>query len=314
MNKQNISNQKILVTGGAGFIGGHLVDKLVEGGAQVIVVDNISTGVGENINPRAKFYKLNIADPKIERIMEAERPDIIYHLAFFVLVPKSVKNPLADMHSVIGSLRLLQKAKELGVKKIVFGSSGFLYGNTPNLPAKETEPISPVTPYVVSKYAIEQYLRFYQMTYGLPYVILRFAAIYGPRQRTGAMADYIRKLAVGKQADIWGDGTKTRDFVYIDDVVRAAVAALNLPDNCPDPVFNIGTGKETMLNEMYTKIANILGKEARPIYHTDRPGEQMRYCLDNTKAKEVLGWKPQVDFDEGLKRRVEYYLQHEHKK
>lgn len=302
----NLSGKKVLVTGGAGFIGSHTVDALVENGAQVVVVDNLSSGKKENINPSAKFYNINIAAPEIEGILEAEKPDIIYHFAFFVFVPKSVEDPLKDMDVLIGSLRMLRKIRDVGVEKFIFPSSGFLYGNTPNLPAKEDCPIDPISPYIVSKNAIENYLRFFHKAYNLQYVIVRYSAAYGPRQSTGAMADYIRKLAKGKQAEMWGDGNKTRDYVFIEDVVRANLMAINVSDEHPNPVFNIGTGIETTLNVLYEKIAGLLGKEPAPVYYPDRPGEQMRYCLDNSKAKKELGWEPQFSLDEGLKSTVAY--------
>jgi len=297
----NLKNKKILVTGGAGFIGSHTVDALINQGARVVVVDNLFTGRKENLNPQAKFYQINIADPKIEEILEKEKPEFIYHFAFFVLVPKSVENPLLDMDCLVGSLRILQRAKNLGVKKVVLSSSGFLYGNTKNLPAKETEPVMPISPYIVTKDAVENYLRFYYSAYKLPYVILRYSAVYGPRQVTGAMADYIRKLAQDQQAEIWGDGNKTRDYVFIKDVVNANLLALDVSENHPNPVFNIGTGVETTLNAVYEKIADLLSKKSQPIYHPDRPGEQIRYCLDNSKAKKELGWQPKINLDEGLK-------------
>ena len=297
----NLKNKKILVTGGAGFIGSHTVDALIKQGARVVVVDNLFTGRKENLNPQAKFYQINIADPKIEEILEKEKPEFIYHFAFFVLVPKSVENPLLDMDCLVGSLRILQRAKNLGVKKVVLSSSGFLYGNTKNLPAKETEPVMPISPYIVTKDAVENYLRFYYSAYKLPYVILRYSAVYGPRQVTGAMADYIRKLAQDQQAEIWGDGNKTRDYVFIKDVVNANLLALDVSENHPNPVFNIGTGVETTLNAVYEKIADLLSKKSQPIYHPDRPGEQIRYCLDNSKAKKELDWQPTIDLDEGLR-------------
>jgi len=303
----NLKNKKILVTGGAGFIGSHTVDALINQGAEVVVVDNLSTGRKENLNPQAKFYEVNIARPKIEEILEKEKPEFIYHFAFFVLVPKSVENPLLDMDCLVGSLRILQKAKNLGVKKIILSSSGFLYGNTKNLPAKETEPVMPISPYIVSKNAIENYLKFYYSAYKLPYVILRYSAVYGPRQITGAMADYIRKLAKNQQAEIWGDGNKTRDYVFIDDVVRANLLALGVNNNYPNPVFNIGIGIETTLNSLYKKIADLLNKEAKPIYYSDRPGEQIRYCLDISKAKRELEWQPEYNLNEGLKETLRYW-------
>ena len=300
---------KVLVTGGAGFIGSHTVDALLNRGANVVIVDNLSTGREANLNPHAAFYQVNLADEALEGILEREKPDVIYHFAHYVLVPKSVENPLLDMDVMVGSLRMLQKAKDVGVKKIVLASSGFLYGNTPTMPVTEECPVDPVSPYVVSKHAIENYLKFYHQMYGLPYVVLRYAAAYGPRQVTGAMADYIRKLSSGSQAEIWGDGAKTRDYVYIEDVVRANLLALTIPGDHPNPVFNIGTGIETTLNTLYWKIADILGVEAKPIYHPDRPAEQLRYCLDASKARNDIGWEPKYELDEGLRITVKANVQ-----
>lgn len=297
---QNLSGVKVLVTGGAGFIGSHTVDAFVERGANVVVVDNLSTGDRRNLHPDAVFHQVNIRDPKIGEIVAAERPRFIYHFAYFVLVPKSVENPMLDLDAIEGSLRILQAAKETGARKIIFASSGFLYGNAVRLPAGEHAAIDPLSPYVVSKHAVENYLRFYRRAFSLPSVILRYSAVYGPRQVTGAMADYIRKLAAGRQAEIWGDGTKTRDYVFIDDVVRANLLALQVPDDHPDPTYNIASGIETPLNEVYSRIAGMLGKTARPNYLPDRPGEQMRYCLDSTKARRELGWAPRIPLDEGL--------------
>jgi UDP-glucose 4-epimerase len=300
----DLKNKKILVTGGAGFIGSHTADALIGRGADVVIVDNLITGRRDNLNPKAKFYEMNIADLKLEEIFKEEKPEIIYHFAFNVLVPKSVENPLIEMDSIAGSINVLNNAKKYGVKKIMFSSSGFVYGATKNLPVKETEPIDPISPYVVSKHTVENYIRFFNKAHGLPYVIFRYAAVYGPGQVTGAMSDYIRKLSSGKQAEIWGDGTKTRDYVYIDDVVRANLMVLDLPNNFLDPVFNIGNAVETTLNEMYAKVAKLLNREAKPIYLPDHPGDQIRYALDYSKIKAALGWQPVIDLEEGLKLRL----------
>ena len=300
----DLKNKTILVTGGAGFISSHTVDKLIEKGARVVIIDNLVTGREENLNPKAKLYELNIADPKIEDIFKKEKPEIVYHFAFNVLVPKSVEDPLVDMDSISGSLNILKNARKYGVKKIIFSSSGFIYGNNPNLPVKETESFEPVSPYAIAKYAVENYLRFFKKAHGLSCVIFRFPAVYGPRQVTGAMSDYIRKLVAGKQAEIWGDGKKTRDYLYIDDVVRANILALELPPDHPDSVFNIGTSIETTLIDLYKKIAKLLNREAKPIYLPDRPGEQIRYSLDYSRAKKELGWEPKYNIDEGLKMRL----------
>ena len=301
----NLENKTILVTGGAGFIGSHMVDALIEKGAKVLVVDNLVTGRKENLNPKALFYEINIASPDLENIFKKHKPEIIYHFAFNVLVPKSVDNPLIDIDSIAGSIRVLTYAKNYGAKKVIFSSSGFVYGNTLNLPAKETEPIMPITPYVIVKRAVEDYLGFFKETYGLNYVIFRNAAVFGPRQVTGAMADYIRKLSKGEQAEIWGDGKKTRDYVYISDIVQANILALDLADDFKNPVFNLGTGKETTINDLYKRLADILGKEAKPNYLQDRKGEQIRYCLDCSKAKDILGWEPKISLEKGLKLRIQ---------
>ncbi|HXX40381.1 MAG TPA: NAD-dependent epimerase/dehydratase family protein [bacterium] len=300
----SVEGLRVLVTGGAGFIGSHTVDALIGKGATVAVVDDLSTGARSNVNPRAVLYEMNVADSRIESLIERIRPDVIYHFAAYVLVPKSVEDPLLDMDAVVGSIRILRRAKDIGVGKIIFASSGFIYGNNPQLPVREDAPIDPVSPYVVGKNAIELYLRFFKQAYNLSYVALRYAAVYGPRQTTGAMADYIRKLRSGKQAEMWGDGNKTRDYVYIDDAVRANLLALGVPDDHPAPVFNIGTGRETTLNELYGKIAGMLGVVPRPIYYPDRPGEQMRYCLDSSRARTELGWEPRWTLEEGLRATV----------
>lgn len=298
----NLEKFKILITGGAGFIGSHLTDALIEKGAEVVIVDNFVTGRKENLNSKAKFYNLNIADKNLKDIFEKENPEIIYHFAFNVLVPKSTENPLLDMDSITGSVNLLKNARDFKIKKVIFSSSGFIYGNTNNLPAKETEPFQPVSSYSIAKYTIENYLKFFKKNFGLNYAIFRNAAVYGPRQITGAMADYIRNISSGGQSSIWGDGTKTRDYIFISDIIKANLKVLDLPGDFADPVFNLGTSKETALNELYSKIAEILGKKANPIYLPDRQGEQMRYSLDFSKAKEILGWEPEVSLEEGLKK------------
>lgn len=299
-----LKNKKILVTGGAGFIGSHTADALIDRGAEVVIIDSLITGRKENLNTKAKFYKISIADSGLENIFKKEKPEIIYHFAFNVLVPRSVENPLIDIDSITGSVNLLNNARKYGVKKIIFSSSGFIYGNDENLPIKETEPMQPISPYAIAKNTVENYLRFFNTSYGLPYVVLRYATVYGSRQVKGAMSDYIQKLADGKQAKMWGDGNKTRDYIYIDDIVRANLLALELPSDYPDPIFNLGTGLETTLNNAYKKIAKLLNKKAEPIYLPDRSGELIRYCLDCSKIKKTFNWKPKYNLEKGLKLRL----------
>ncbi len=300
---------KVLVTGSAGFIGSHTVDALIARGASVSGIDVLSTGRGMNLNPDARFFHLNTADPMIEEVFEAERPQIVYHCAFNVQVPKSIEDPMYDMDSITGSVNVLKNAAALGAERVIFSSSGFLYGNVSRLPITERELPGALSPYAIAKGAVENYLKFFRHGRGLSFVTFRYATVYGPRQVMGAMADYIRKLASGRQAEIWGDGSKTRDYVYIDDVVRANLLALELPREHPDPVFNVGTGVETTLNEVYRRIARILGKDARPIYLPDRPGELLRYSLDCSKIRETLGWEPRWDLDSGLQTTIKQHVE-----
>jgi UDP-glucose 4-epimerase len=295
---------RVLVTGGAGFIGSRTARALVERRADVHIVDNLCTGRRENVPEGAVFHETSTADRELPRLLGAWRPQLVYHFAFNVLVPQAVEDPRIDLEGVEGSINVLQLARDAGAQRVVFASSGFVYGNTQQLPASETEPVLPVSPYVVSKHAVEQYLEFYRRAYALPYVVLRYAAVYGPGQATGAMADYVRRLRAGDQADIWGDGSKTRDYVYIEDVVRANLLVLDAPRDLDPPLLNIGTGIETTLNELYARIAALLGREPNPRYHADRPGEQLRYSLDASRAREVLGWAPTVDLEDGLRRVV----------
>ena len=300
-----LKNKRILVTGGAGFIGSHTVDALIKTGAKVSVIDDFSTGSFSNANFKAECYQQNIFSDGLDEIIEKENPQIVYHFAFNVNVPQSIESPLINMPALVGSILMLKKLKEMGtIEKIVFASSGFIYGNTSELPAKETALIQPLSPYAIAKYAVEQYLEFYRMTFGLPYVVLRYAAVYGPRQVMGAIPDYIRKLSNGQQAEMWGDGNKTRDYVYIEDVVKANIMALNVPNTHSNPIFNVGTGIETTLNEVYGKIAELLGKEAKPIYNQERKGEQLRYKLDSGKIKKNIGWKPKISLNKGLKKLI----------
>ena len=301
-----VKGKKFLVTGGAGFIGSHIVDALIDRGGEVVIVDNFSTGRRENLNAKAKVYEMNIADDeKFDAMMRDTKPDYIYHFAYYVIVPRSTENPRLDLDSIRGSINVLDAAKKYGVTKVIFSSSGFIYGNNPNLPLKETEPNQHASPYSITKFAVEAYHRFYKKNYGVDYVILRNAAVYGPRQTTGAMAAYIRDLAAGKPSEFYG--VKTRDYVYIDDIVAANLLALEVPASHPDPVFNLGTEKETTLTDLYATIAKLLGKTPQPLLMPDRPGEQDRYCVDISKARVELGWEPSVDLEEGLRRTLKYW-------
>jgi len=296
-----ITNRNVLITGGAGFIGSHLADALISRGCRVAVIDDFSTGREENLNAAATLYRLNTTDRKgVRKVFEKERPELIYQLAANTNVPRSVSDPLYDFETLHGALNVIDTCRDFSVRKFIYVSSGFIYGNTKNTPIKESEPFIPISPYSITKKTIENYLAFYKEVYDLPFALVRPATVYGPRQTFGAMADYIRKLSQGKQAEIYGDGSKTRDYTFVTDAITALLGMANVPDDFPDPVFNLGTGKETSLNELYSAIASLLGKSAEPIYLPPRPGELDRYSLDSAKLKMTLGWEPTYSLAEGL--------------
>jgi UDP-glucose 4-epimerase len=225
----------------------------------------------------------------------------VFFLAANSNVPLSVRDPLFDFRSLNCAINVIDQCRYSNVEQFIFASSGFIYGNTTNRPITEDEPLKPISPYAISKKAIEYYLAFYREVYGLSYVVLRLATVYGPRQVSGALADYIRKLAGGDQAELFGDGSKTRDYIFIDDVVEALLMSMNISD-MREPIFNIGTGKETELRKAYNKVADMLGRKPEPIIQPDRPGELYGYSLSYEKANKVLGWQPRTSFDEGLRR------------
>ena len=281
---------KILVTGGAGFIGSHLVDALIKKGARVSVIDNLSTGRKENINPKATFYHMDMNDKKVAGIFKKEKPEIVFHFAYNTSIHRSVKDPLFDARSITGSLNVFQSACTSGVKKIIMASSAMVA-------------CQPVSPYAISKLATENYAQFFGRTYGIPVVILRYSTVYGPRQIHGAMADYIRKISIGRGGEMYGDGKLTRDFVYIDDIIRANLLALDYKGK--ELIFNLGSSKETTLNNLHQKIARLFNKPSlKPIYHPVRLGEVFRFCVSYKKAKKELSWQPTVNLDEGLRKTI----------
>ncbi|MBI3589600.1 MAG: NAD-dependent epimerase/dehydratase family protein [Candidatus Liptonbacteria bacterium] len=308
MTKFDISNKNIIVTGGAGFIGSRLVGTLVELGASVSIIDDLSTGKKENLHPRARFYHLDMGDEKVSDVFKKEQPDIVYHLAFNTNVPQSVVNPLFDARGISGSLNIFLNAHRSKVKKVVMASSSFVYGNTHSFPLTEQHPTQPISPYAISKIASENYLRFFNQAYNLPFVVLRYATVYGPRQIGGALADYIRKISSHQHAEMYGDGNLTRDYVYVDDVVRANLLVLELDDHHPEPIFNLGSGQEITLNVLYEKIARLLGQpDNHPLYLPQRAGEMLRFVVSHEKAKKEFGWEPQISLDEGILRTLKAY-------
>lgn len=300
---------KALVTGGAGFIGSHLVDALINEGNEIIVVDNLTSGKQQHLNPKAKFYGLDIRDPNLREIMISEQPRVVFHLAAQTSVSRSVTDPGLDAQiNIIGGLNIVTSCIDAQVEKLVYASSSAIYGHPENLPVEENHPIRPLSPYGISKYALEKYLCALSALSGLSYVTLRFANVYGPRQNPlgegGVMAIFADKMLSGKKPVIFGDGTKTRDYIYVSDVVAAVLAASQFKFN---DTFNIGTGVETCDNDVF----NLLGKACdytdNTEYVPDRPGDIRHLYLDCTKAHQLLNWESQVSLHEGIAQTVEYY-------
>jgi len=302
---------KILITGGAGFIASHIADAYIELGHSVVIVDDLSTGFEENINPKAKFYKLDIRDlESLKEIFEKEKPEIVNHHAAQIDVRKSLKDFLFDAEvNIIGSLNTLKLSLDYGVKKFIFASTGgAIYGEPFYLPADEKHPALPLSPYGAAKLSIEHYLYVFHQNFSLPYIALRYANVYGPRQNplgeAGVVAIFTDKMVKGERPIIFGDGEQTRDFVYIKDVVSANIIAL---ETDKVGVFNIGTGKRTSVNEVFRKIKEALGEEIEPIYAEERKGEVRHIALDYSLAERELGWRPQYDFDYGLRETIDFY-------
>jgi len=301
---------KILITGGAGFIASHVADAYIELGHEVVIVDNLSTGNLKNLNPKAKFIEADITDKeKIQEIIRSERPEVINHHAAHIQVGYSVKNPQFDAeNNIIGLLNIMEAAKEVPIKKVIMAATGgAMYGNK-QTPFNETMKAEPLSPYGISKRAGELYLNYYHELYQIPFISLRYSNVYGPRQNahgeSGVIAIFTEMIADGKSPAINGDGTHTRDYVYVEDVARANVLALN-SDFVGE--LNIGTKTEISTNEVFRKVVNEMGVNIEEKHIEERPGEQVTSSLDYSKATEILGWEPRVDFDEGVKRVVEWY-------
>lgn len=305
---------KVLVTGGAGFIGSHIVDAYINLGHQVTVVDNLSTGRKQNVNPRATFYESDIQSKQIEKIFAEQNFDVVNHHAAQMDVRKSVADPMYDANiNIIGMLNLLQNSIKFKVNKFIFASTGgAVYGEQDYFPADEEHPTWPVSPYGITKLSGEKYLYFYKEAYGLKHVILRYANVYGPRQNphgeAGVVAIFSKRLLKGDRAVINGDGKQTRDYVYVGDVVQANVLALDYQN---DDIFNIGTGVETNVNELFGLLRTFSGSTQEEAHAAAKPGEQMRSCLSSQKAKQKLGWRPKTDLNQGLKSTVEYFEKHD---
>lgn len=300
---------KILVTGGAGFIGSHIVDALIERGDEVVVVDNLSTGLKDNVNPKAKLYQMSITDSGLMEVFEREMPEMVSHHAAQVNLRKSVDEPQFDAQvNILGSLNVIVNSVRHGVKKLIYASSGgAVYGEPQYLPVDESHPINPVSQYGVSKHTVEHYLHSY-IQYGLNYVALRYPNVYGPRQNpegeAGVIAIFARQMLLGERPTIFGPGDKTRDYTHVSDIVGAHLLAMERGSNA---IYNIGTGVETSDQEIFDAMAQALGYEDTPLYTSVRQGEIQRIYLNCDKAKKELAWSPKLSLEEGVQKTVPYY-------
>lgn len=298
---------RILVTGGAGFIGSHVVDALVGAGHEVLAVDDLSTGKTVNLNPDAPFQQCDILSDEFQQLVDDFRPDIINHHAAQIAVPVSVDNPIDDARrNVLGSLAVFEAARRTEVRKVInVSSGGAMYGEPVELPCDETHPVVPESPYGMSKYAAELYLNLYHRLYGLEYTTLRYGNVYGPRQdphgEAGVVAIFSERMLQGRPCSIFGDGSQARDFVYVGDIVRANIQAL---DRGSGEAFNIGTGRPTTVNEVFAALASAADYGQDAVYEPERPGEVYRIFLDVEKAATALDWRPEVSFVDGVERTV----------
>jgi UDP-glucose 4-epimerase len=300
---------KVLVTGGAGFIGSHVVDTFLGNNFEVVVVDDLSTGHDYNLNPKAAFYKVDIRSPQMAEIFEKERPDFVDHHAAQMDVRKSVVDPLFDADvNVRGSINVIECARRYGVKHFVYISTGgAVYGEPVYLPCDEDHPINPICPYGASKHTVEHYLYMYHVNYGLNYTVLRYPNVYGPRQdphgEAGVVAIFTGKMLKGEQCVIHGDGENTRDYVYVGDCAKGNLLALTVEHK--SGIFNLGSGIPTSVNQIFHTLKNITGYQLPEIHGPGKLGETRYIYLKANKAQQELGWQPTWDLEKGLQHTVE---------
>jgi UDP-glucose 4-epimerase len=301
---------RILVTGGAGFIGSNIADAYVADGHEVMVIDNLSSGKKENVPQAARFVLCDVTSDTAEEAIRTFRPEIVNHHAAQIDVRFSVRDPQFDAQvNILGSIRLLEAARTHGARKFLFASSGGAgYGEQEKFPADESHPIRPVSPYGAAKMSVELYMNYFRAQYGLEYTALRYANVYGPRQdshgEAGVVAIFAERLLRNQAAIVNGDGEQTRDFVYVGDVVKANQAALTRGDG---KSINIGTGIETNINTVFRTLRDLSGSRQEEIHGPAMPGEQRRSCIENLLASIELGWYPEIPLEEGLARTLDFF-------
>lgn len=301
---------RILITGGAGFIGSNVADAYVGLGHEVMVIDNLSSGKKEYVPAAARFVLCDVTSDTATEAVRTFRPEIVNHHAAQINVRASVADPQFDAQvNILGSIRLLEAARLNGVRKFIFASSGGAgYGEQERFPAEETHPIRPVSPYGAAKMSVELYMNYYRAQYGLEYTALRYSNVYGPRQdphgEAGVVAIFAERLLRGQGAIVNGDGEQTRDYVFVGDLVRANVSALTRGDGMS---INIGTGVETSVNTVFRLIRDLACSSQEEIHGPAMPGEQRRSCLENRMASYELGWYPETSLEEGLARTLDFF-------
>ncbi|GAP64605.1 UDP-glucose 4-epimerase [Ardenticatena maritima] len=301
---------KILVTGGAGFIGSHVVDAYIAAGHDVVVVDNLSSGKRENVHPKARFYHLDIRDPALEEVFATERPDVVNHHAAQIDVRRSVEDPMHDAEiNILGSLHLILLARRYGVRKFIYASTGgAVYGEPEYLPCDENHPINPICEYGASKHTVEHYLYLNRHNFGLEYTILRYPNVYGPRQdphgEAGVVAIFSQRMLRQEPVTIFGTGEQERDFLSALDCARANVMVLEQGNG---HIYNLGTGRGTSINELFALLKTITNYPLDPVYAPARVGETFKIYLDASRAERELGWRPTRTLEEGLRETVAYF-------
>ena len=306
-----MKSMKIAVTGGAGFIGSHLVDYLIEQGHEVTIIDDLTIGSKKNVNKKSYFQKVSIQSPGIRKIFEKKKYQYIFHLAAQKSVIQSLTDPINDAEqNILGSLNILETIRELqpSCHMIFFSTGGAIYGDTKIMPTREKHPAQPSSPYGIAKHAVEQYLDFYKKIHGISSTVLRCANVYGPRQdpkgEAGVVAIFMNMIHKGKTPRVNGNGRQTRDFIYVKDVVRACARTLQKKTQA---TLNLGTGTETSVKNLLREIKKISGFRGKLQYGPTIRGEQQRSCLDNRLAKKLLGWKPRYTLEQGLRETWEWF-------
>lgn len=305
-----MSDHTVLVTGGAGFIGAHLIDELIANGRKVTVVDDLSTGSRTNVHPDAELRVMDVCDPDIDRIVAETEPSMVFHLAAQISVSRSTREPLLDARiNILGSLNLMNALRKHGAPRMVFASTGgAIYGEPERLPVAESDPCRPISPYAASKLAVEQYLETFRASYGFDYSIVRLGNIYGPRQdphgEAGVVAIFARAMLASETIRIFGDGTDERDYVYVSDAVGAM---MRVSEAGRPTAYNVGTGVGTSVNSLAEELSRLTGFTGKKLHAEPREGDLHKVTLDAGKLARNLGWRPKVSLTEGLERTVEFF-------